>query len=301
MPGLKGMKKRMAFYHGWNSDGRNVDGKWRSFNSALDNSYQAEWITFKHRKMRCLINPDKLKPDYDQKEISIDYRSGMKAGDVFYWNRTRKHWIVYMQHYEEEAYFRATIRECDYMIEVDGKPYWIYLRGPVETALIWRQKHQIEMNELNYSLMFYISKDEKTTEFFERLKVVKFDGHNWRVAATDKYSQDGLIEVYLEEYFDNAIEDMNVADIKTYEEEQAKLPKMIDGPTIVRPYDTGIQYSVKSDTAGEFVVSNSKVKIDQTDYNTCVVDILTGKSGSFTLSYLVGDESIDLDVQIKSL
>ena len=298
---LENMKKRMLFEGGGKptSDGRNVTGKLLSFRSALWNSYQAEDITFKNKKFRCLINPDKLKENYDQKEISIDFDANMKNGDVFYWDRTNTHWIAYLQRYEEEAYFRAQIRRCDYELDVDGDKYWVYVRGPVETAIVWRQKHQIEMNDLNYSILLYITKDEKTTEFFNRFQKIKFDGHNWRVAATDKYSQDGLIEVYLEEYFDNEMEDAILEPEIVIPDK--RLP-YIDGPQIIRAYDTNKSYAIVNASNGEFVVNSSKVKLVDCGDGTCVIDVLTGKSATFDLIYKAEDiDDVILTVTIKSL
>lgn len=304
MSGLDRMKKRMLFDGGGlpTSDGRNVNGKLLSFNSALWNSYQAEWITFDNdekeekTRHRCLINPDKLKENYDQKEISIKFEDGLKEGQTFYWIRTNTHWIVYLQRYEEEAYFRAQIRRCDYQL---FDKYWIYVRGPVETALIWRQKHQIEFNELNYSIMFYIEKNEETLEKLSRLNVIKFDGHNWRVAATDKYSQPGLIEVYLEEYFDNEMEDMMIEP----EEIKPDITKpYIDGPRFVKPYDEKVSFSIVGLSGGKFVVNSSKVEIIDSTETSCVINILTGKSNSFILSYVKdGEDDVSLNVTIKSL
>lgn len=299
MSGLDRMKKRMEYDGGYTQDARNVKGKWLSFRSALGNSYQAEDITFNDQKCRCLINPDKLKEDYDQKMISIDFKYGMKNGSVFYWDRTDTYWLVYLQDYNEEAYFRASIRRCDYEIDVDGHKYRIYLRGPVETAIIWKQKHQIEFNELNYSILFYIEKNEETLKFFERFKVLKFDGHNWRVATTDKYSQDGIIEVYMEEYFDNPMEDaMVVPEIINPD----PMYPHIDGPQIVRPYDTNLSYSIVGLTSGTFVVNSSKVKIIEQDSTSCKLEILTGKAGDFKLLYQTENEedSVKLDIMIKS-
>lgn len=302
MSGLDNMKKRMLFEGGGlsTSDGRNVNGKLLSFNSALWNSYQAEWITFDNdetkQRHRCLINPDKLKEDYDQKEISIKFEDGLKEGQTFCWTRTNTHWIVYLQRYEEEAYFRAQIRRCDYQL---FDKYWIYLRGPVETALIWRQKHQIEMNELNYSIMFYIEKNEETLEKLSRLNIIKFDGHNWRVAATDKYSQPGLIEVYLEEYFDNEMED-NMVVPEIIEPDTTK--PYIDGPQFVKPYDENVSFSIVGKSGGVFVVNSSKVKIIDSNETSCVVNIMTGKSGTFTITYFKdGEDDVTMDVTIKSL
>ena len=292
------MKKRMEYDGGYTSDSRNVKGKWLSFRSALGNSYQAEDITFNEQKCRCLINPDKLKENYDQKEISIDFKYGMKNGSTFYWDRTGTHWLVFLQDHNEEAYFRASIRRCDYELDVNDHKYWVYLRGPVETALIWRQKHQIEFNELNYSILIYIEKNDETNEFFNRLKVLKFDGHNWRVAAVDRYSQDGILEVYLEEYFDNSMEDQMI-EPEIVKPDTTK--PYIDGPQIVRPYDSNLSYSIVGITGGEFVVNNSKVQIDTAIENSCSLTILTGKSGSFILSYVKdGEEIATFDVTIKS-
>lgn len=298
MSGLDRMKKRMEYDGGYTSDNRNVKGKWLSFRSALGNSYQAEDITFNEQKCRCLINPDKLKENYDQKEISIDFKYGMKNGSTFYWDRTGTHWLVFLQDYNEEAYFRASIRRCDYEIDVNNHKYWIYLRGPVETALVWRQKHQIEFNELNYSILMYIEKNDETNEFFNRFKVLKFDGHNWRVAAVDRYSQDGIIEVYLEEYFDNEMEDQMI-EPEIIKPDTTK--PYIDGPQLVRPYDVNLSYSIVGKTGGKFVVNSSKVEIKETIENSCKIDILTGRAGSFTLFYVKdSEEDITLDVTIKS-
>lgn len=302
MSGLDNMKKRMLHCGGGEgtSDGRNVNGKLLSFRSALKNSYQAEWITLDNDEeqipRRCLINPDKLTENYDQKEISIDFKEGLKEGQTFCWTRTNTHWMVYLQRFEEEAYFRAQIRRCDHQI---FDKYWIYLRGPVETALIWRQKHQIEFNELNYSILFYIEKNEETLEKLSRFNIIKFDGHNWRVAATDKYSQPGLIEVYIEEYFDNDLEDDMV--IPEIIEPDTTQP-YIDGPQFVKPFDTDVVFSIVNSTGGEFVVNSSKVKIIESNETSCVLEILTGKSAKFDLIYKIdGVNDIVLPVTIQSL
>lgn len=298
MSSLDRMKTRASF-DGYNiRDQWIVEGKYKSFKDALRLSYQGEFITFNDTQYRCLINPDKLKENYDQKMISIDFDAGMANGDTFYWDRTDSHWLVYLQDYSEEAYFRASIRRCDYQIDVDGHPYWIYLRGPVETAIIWRQKHQIEFNDLNYSILFYIQKNEDTSAFFERFKVLKFDGHRWRVSAVDRYSQDGVIEVYCEEYFDNEMED-NMIEPEIIEPN--KMQPYIDGPQIVRPFDTNISYSIVGTSSGAFLVDSNKVEFINMNESSCVVKIITGKSGSFNLIYRRdGEEDIVLNVLIKS-
>lgn len=297
MSGLDFMKKRMLFEGGGRptSDGRNVKGKLLSFRSALWNSYQAEDITFNGQKCRCLINPDKLKENYDHKTISIDFDYDMKPGDTFYWDRTESYWIVFLEEHCEEAYFRASIRRCDYKIDND----WVYLRGPVETALIWRQKHQIEFNELNYSILVYVTRTEENLKKFSRLNVIKFDGHNWRVAATDKYSQPGLIEVYLEEYHDNPMEDKMIIPEITKPDAAAA---HIEGLQIVKPFAEKLSYSIVGMSGGAFSVNSNKVKILSSDETKCTLTVTSGKAGKFTITYKKeGETDVSLDVIIKSL
>lgn len=299
---LETMKKRLE-YAGGDADGRNVQGKLKSFLGALRDSYQAEWITLNEEKenktlWRCLINPDKLKEDYDQKEISIQFESNIKEGDVFLWNRTNTYWIVYLQDFSEEAYFRASIRRCDYQIEVNKNKYWVYLRGPVETTIQWRQKHQIAYNDLNYTLVMYVPKNEETSEFFERHKILKFDGHNWIVNTVNRYSQKGIIEVTLNEHFDNEMEDAAVVpEIVTPDE---TLPH-ISGPQFVKVFDENILYEIKNASNGKFIVDSNKVKINNSTESSCEISILTGKSNSFNLIYRREEEDdIVLKITIES-
>lgn len=287
-------------YAGGVMDNRVDKSKLHSMQMALQNSYQAEWITLNDNKYRCLINPDKLKEDYDQKVISIEHSAGMKEGDVFYWDRTDTHWLVYLQQHSESAYFRAQIRRCNYEIEVNNHKYWVYLRGPVETALVWRQKHNIEFNDLNYSLLIYVTKNEETLDFFKRFQILKIDGHRWRVAATDIFSQGSIIEVYLEEFFDNSLEEEQIKkEPIIFGEEEP----YIDGPQFVEPYQTEIKYSLANNlnATGAFLVSSKKVKIVNSDNNSCIINVISGKAGEFKVIYREeGKEDLELNVTIES-
>ena len=55
---------------------------------------------------------------------------------------TNTKWLVYLRYLEEEsdAYFRAEIRKCGSIISINGKDYYAYVRGPVETTTRWNQK-----------------------------------------------------------------------------------------------------------------------------------------------------------------
>lgn len=316
MSGLDRMKARASFTDYDAADGRNVTGKYKSFKAALGNSYQAEWITLdkgepNERRWRCLINPSRLTEQFDKKVISIDFESGMEEGTVFYWDRTKRYWIVDLQQHTEEAYFRGTITRADYTIDVNGKRYWISIRGPVETTTVWNQKHGWIWNDLNYSIALKIAKDSNTVNYFTRHQKVKMqlfypdvetgemieETHNWKVVATDKYSEERIMEVYLKEWYDNDMED---AAVEVEDPKANPMEAHIEGPATCYPYDTNLQFSIVGISSGEFAVSSNKVKITNSTDNSCVLEILSGKSFEFDLAF-VGNEGTNLIKHIKVL
>ena len=313
--------ERMKMRAGWEGydvlDGRNVTAKYKSFKAALSNSYQAEWITMDKDKdtearWRCLINPSRLTENFDKKVISIDFDSGMQEGTVFYWDRTEKYWIVNLQQHTEEAYFRGIINRCDYEIDVDGTPYWISLTGPSETDTIWNEKHGIAWNDLNYSMKGIITKNSQTVNYFTRHEVIKLklsypdvdtgetieEWHRWKVVATDKYSSDNVMEIYLKEWYDNELED----EMRPVEEDSPSLMQPhIEGPASCHVFDTDLSYSIVGLNNGEFVVNSNKVKIKNMTETSCLIDILTTKASSFEILYNVnGETKAKLNVIIKS-
>ena len=317
MSGFDKMKQR-ANYDGYDlHDKQIVSGKYKSFKAALRNSYQAEWITLNHGKedethWRCLINPSRLTENFDKKVISIDFESGIDEGTVFYWDRTEKHWIVNLQQHTEEAYFRGTISRCDYEIDVDGTPYWISLTGPSETDTVWNTKHGIAWNDLNYKMKAIITKNSQTIDYFSRHNVIKIkltypdintnetieEYHRWKVVATDKYSSNNVMEVYLKEWYDNEMED----NMREEEEPQPNLMQPhIEGPARCYVFDTNLSYSIVGISGGEFVVNSSKVKIIKMDECSCELNILASKATKFILSYVVnGEDKANIEIQVQS-
>ena len=318
MSSLDILNKRLQ-YQGGNQEGRFIKDKLKSLKKALLYSYQAETAILEDgRKFRCLINPDKLKPEYDNKIISIPYRDiclnkdkigttskgeeeiGLKPGDVFCWKETKTYWLVYLQYLEENAYFRAELRRCKYEIEINDNKYRVYVRGPVETTMPWNQKKGIVWNDMNYSLAIYITKNEETLQFFHRFSKIKFNGKPWEVQAVNEFDADGIIEVYLDEDYQNSIEDAEKEEIPEIEIPDKDSPH-IEGNIFVKPYDI-VEYKILNAENGTWSVSNDKAKIIEQNNSYVKIEIVTGKSGAFDLIYnRDNEEDIVLSVRIESL
>ena len=102
--GVEDMSARLRQQGGHLQQERMIADKKRSLDRAVWNSYQAAEVRFlddlEGRPQRALINPNKLKIDYDDKIISIDYNSGAKIGSIFEWIGTNTYWIIYFLDYE---------------------------------------------------------------------------------------------------------------------------------------------------------------------------------------------------------
>lgn len=282
-------------YLGGNQLDRINKQKLRSFQAALKNDYQTRYIkTNSHVAWPCLINKNSLKSDYDKEYISVEYAAGLEAGDTFECLDDGSHWMIYLPIITETAYLRSEIIRCRYTLNVDGEKYWVYFQGPTETDLRWFIKNQINVNELNLSGTIYIKNDEKTKKFFKRFTHLKLDGHVWEVQVTDAISVPGILELEIQEYYDNSI-----AELPEIKLDQETPLNVIKGQTVVKQdsiigymidnaaYDPNIEWEVRD---------NPRVKIEEILDNgrICKVKIFAGAVKTFRIYY--GEQFLEVTI-----
>ena len=194
---------------------RMIIDKRKTLSRAVNYSYQGAWIKKMddELKFKALINPDKLKQDYDDKILSVGYEYGFQPGDIFEWIGTNTYWIIYLQDITELAYFRGEIRRCRYDIQWQDENGLHHtkaaVRGPVETRIDYIQKHEISIDNPNYSLHIFVPYNEENKKFFQRYAkfYLQNDDVCWRVEAVDSYSTPGLITIDAVEWYANDHED----------------------------------------------------------------------------------------------
>ena len=307
LDGVKDMSQRLLKDGGIKQQDRMIRDKYRSFREALKYSYQGAYVRKVTpqlqsgedvRPVRALINPDKLKMDYDDKIISIDFAHGFQCGDVFEWVNTGSYWIVCLQDLTELAYFRGDIRKCKYQIEWldDGEKKSTYaaIRGPVETKINYIQKHQISVDEPNYSLNIYMPKNKDTLKQFKRYaKFYLQEDPNeekicWRVEAVDAFSTDGILEVVAVEYYANETEDdvdaglvgANIAKIES--PNTGTVEQTIVGETFIKP-KVSYKYRYRGRTVGEWSVSRPDIVELIADGRDATIKWTNNYSGQFDL------------------
>lgn len=320
MSGLDNLNNRLNYRGGVKQQDRLISGKLEALKRALLYSYQAATaILADGREFRCLINPDKLKINYDDKIISIPFADtclnevpgtgqkiqeiGMKAGDVFTWKETNTDWLVFLQRLEEKAYFRAEIRKCEYALDINDKGYKIYARKKALSEIPWHTSKEISWNDLDYALEVYITKDENTKSYFKRFQIVEINNQPWEVQAVDSLSTDGIVMVLLKEYYNNTIE-KEMAEEKQELKQEVVIGKdepQIEGLKTVYPYDE-VEYTIKNIDGGIWEINSTKATIVNQTETAVLVAITTGRSGEFELKYKrENEEDIVLNVTIESL
>ena len=210
---LELFKKRAIAADNDRQHNRMVIDRRRGMHRALLYSYQAAWVKKDSEEeetqyVRALMNPDKVKFDYDEKIISVDWEHGFKPGDTFEWGKgTNSHWIILKPEDTELAYLRANCRRCKYLVAVDPETHdefgqWAAIRGPVETKLNTIQKAGIVANVPNLTLDIYMADTERNRRTFERYKRFEYDGRYWQVQAPDFISTPGVFEIQAEEDYE---------------------------------------------------------------------------------------------------
>lgn len=200
--------------------------------------------------------------------------------------------MVYLPILTETAYLQSEIIRCRYTLAIGDETYWIYFQGPTETDLRWFIKRGINVNELNLSGTIFIKNTTTTRDFFERFTHIKVDGHIWEIQVTDSISVPGILELEVQEYYDNPI---------------AELPEIVHGQNEdvivgedIVEQDSIVGYYIPR----EYMKSKYKWTIEGNDRvrivevmnngNMCKVRVHAGAVGGYTVKY--GDYSLEATI-----
>ena len=308
IPGLEELSKQLNYHGGYFQQNREIKDKRKSLDKALLYSYQGAFVKKyysdgqKGQAVRALINPNKLKQDYDDKIISIGFEHEFHTGDIFEWVDTNTYWLIYLQQTTEVAYFRGDIRKCRYQISwKDGnetKSTFAAVRGPVETKINYIQKHGVSVDTPNYSLSILMPLNEDTLKQFKRYSkfyLQNVEGKDkvcWRVEATDYISTPGILEVTAVEYYANETEDDIENGIVGGLIEEIKNPNIeevedaIIGETFIKPKTT-YTYYFNGSLLSDWEVKGKHLPIKAKKLDDYTIELIWDStySGQFILSY----------------
>lgn len=279
---------------------RMVQDKLKSFHRALLYSYQGThiWKDGATKPVRALINPDKVKFDYDEKIVSVDFKNGIGPGDSFEWPiGSGTHWLILKQELTEIAYFRGNVRRCLEIKVFDENTeeelsIWAAIRGPVETKLNSIQKAGITAHVPNHSLDIYLPNTEQTRRLFARYKRFQFANRYWMIEGFDDISTPKILEVIAVENYECHGDEQIIETVDPNPPVINPEATVIIGETFVKPLQTAVFRIDNVNAPGTWEV---KLESDNKD----VEDVLEWKtygdtievkwtamvSGSYVLSF----------------
>lgn len=308
--GVNNMAVRLNYQGGNPQQDRMIRDKRKSLDKAVLYSYQGAFVekvvnedmaTIEETDIgpvRALINPNKLKQDYDDKIISVGYEYNFHTGDVFEWCNTNSHWLIYLQDLTELAYFRGDIRRCRYEIEwldENGKKHFTYAatRGPVETKINFIQKNGISVDTPNHSLDILMPLTKASQDYFKRYSkfYLQSDKTCWRVEAVDWISTPNILEVVAVEYYANESEDeidkglVGSLVIKDTDINSDRIERLISGETFIKPKREYVYIYTGLNADGEWII-DKKLPIEYSIDNNKLTLIWTASySGQFEIKY----------------
>lgn len=251
--GINALAKYLYAAGGPAQQSRMITDKRKTLDRVIKYSYQGAFVQRIGEKTKpapALINPNKLKQDYDDKILSIGFEYDFQPGDIFEWCQTGTYWLIYLQDLTELAYFRGDIRKCSHQIvwiDEQNKEHKTYaaIRGPVETKINYIQKHTISLDEPNYSLNILMPLTDESLNYFKRYNKFYLQNDNkkvcWRVEAVDWISTPGILEITAVEYYANKSEDdienglVGALIAKKIDPNEGDLTQIISGETFIKP------------------------------------------------------------------
>lgn len=306
---------------GYRQQERMIQAKRKTFDRTVFNSYQAAEISpvnYPRLRQRALINPNILKPDYDDKTLSVGYEYNYKPGDIIQWHRKKQdgsidisYWLIYLQDLTELAYFKGDIRKCNYWVNWEDEyghlhHTWFAIRGPVETTIDSMQKNNFSIDLPNHTLHILMPKNEQTMKRFKRYAKFYIRGADeetnsvcWRVEATDTISMPGVLEITAQEYYSNdQVDDIKQGIVKDVT--MIELPNEVDyiivGENTMRPQKS---YSFRYDgpEEGEWVYDTTLPLSAKVSGNVITLVWTASYSDTFTLSF----GKTTKEIKVKSL
>lgn len=327
------MRMRLESLGGIKQEDRMIQGKYWTFQRALKSSYQAAEVELVQKFTECLdaypaagaptgmlgksagpvpalINPNKLKQDYDDKLLSIDYKHEIGLGDIFKWCGTDTYWIVYLKELTEDAYFNGDIRRCKHILKFkdkEGNWYqtWAAIRGPVETQIDSIQKNQIRIDRPNFTLNILIPKNEKTLHAFDRYKEFLCEDRCWQVQVINSLSMPNVIEVAAEEYYidkdrDDLEENMKNGLVVEPFDPTPEILSHIHGEGFIKPKITET-YSVDIEGGVWRVERGLPIDIQVVDSKTIHLTWCKATHGQFKLQWVKDDTVFERTIVVESL
>ena len=144
----------------------------------------------------------------DYKKISIPIDIKVDVGEVLYWKRLNKNYLIYQQRHTEKDYFLgyATWANCNITwADKNGKKYshlGSFMRLIKED--IFLRSQMLDHIDAKYQLILPANAETQLLTYYTRLKIA---GKTWKVVGTDSVTFEKIVVIFLDEVQSNSQQD----------------------------------------------------------------------------------------------
>ena len=208
-----------------------------SFIYALQHSYNKEEIVLMEDD---LMDEEKTKYlaliNQGEKELllSAPIELNLKTGKLIKWLRHDKVYLVTKHHITEKTYFKADIKEANYIIKwEDDKDNvydsWAVVTGPPETKVKSELEGTFYFDRANDSIDIILPQNEETL-LLNRYKKVIIKGKAWIIQVYDDITSDNLIKIScIEDYVNPEKDDVDEGVINGKDNYKYRITSALDG------------------------------------------------------------------------
>jgi len=182
-----------------------VDLKIKTFEKALERSYNSEVVQVNGNEFKALITGIPTQPRIEKKNFATLRDHGCEVGDEIYWLSNGSYWLITEHDVTEGAIFQGSIEKALYELKwkdpISDKIYSARAcaKGPDETRIGSSVKHAIMFDTLTDSLYLIVSAKVQGSHLLKRYTELMVNGKKWRIEVVNNITRKNLIFMQLTE------------------------------------------------------------------------------------------------------
>lgn len=180
-----------------------IDNKIKTFQRALDKSYNSTEVESNGEKYQALITGIPTSPLITKKNYAAMLEHNSAVGDEIFWIENDSYWLITEHDSTEKAIFQGSIQHALYELRwrhpKTGEEYYARAcaKGPDETTISNGVKNSVFFDRFTDSLYLIVSSKVEGAEFLKRYFEIMINKKKWRIEVLNDVTHPDLLYIQL--------------------------------------------------------------------------------------------------------